>query len=101
VYGAPAINLNPAYTPLNYDALDDVVVWVETPATPTKIQPKPLEIDVAAPPMTVVAGSNDAAWVIRNTGRQRESAFVRNDAGEVVNLGSIERAGKLKLRRTF
>jgi len=96
VYDAPSINVNPAYTRLNYDALEDVVVWVETPAIATKVQPKPVEIDVAAPPMTVVAASNDAGWIIRNTGRQREIAFVRNDFGEVVNLGSIEPGGQIE-----
>ena len=86
-YDMSMIGTGQAYEPVEYAALDDVVVWVELPGEPQASQT--ITIDVARPNAPVkVCGTRDS-WRIENSGGDGLAVYARYESGDVTDLGTV------------
>ena len=86
-YDMSMIGAGQAYEPVEYAALDDVVVWVESPGEPQASQT--ITIDVARPTAPVkVCGTRDS-WQIENSGGEGLAVYARYESGDVTDLGTV------------
>jgi hypothetical protein len=86
-YDMSMIGAGQAYEPVEYAALDDVVVWVEAPGEPQASQT--ITIDLARPSGPVrVCGTRDS-WKIENAGAEGLTIYARYETGDVTDLGAV------------
>ena len=87
IYDMSMVGVGQAYEPVEYAALDDVVVWVESPGEPQASQT--ITMDVARPDATLkVCGTRDA-WKIENSGADGLALYARYESGDVIDLGTV------------
>jgi hypothetical protein len=87
-YAPAQLGLGPEYTTINYAALDEIVVWVQTDA-PIESPAEKLRVDLATSPAALLVAGAGATWQISNSSPQAQSAFIRNDAGEIHDIGPV------------
>jgi hypothetical protein len=86
-YDMSMIGAGRAYEPVEYAALDDVVVWVEIPGESQASQT--ITIDVGRPSTPLkVCGTRDA-WKIENSGAEALAVYARHESGDVSDLGTV------------
>jgi hypothetical protein len=86
-YDMSMIGAGRAYEPVEYAALDDVVVWVEVPGESSASQT--ITIDVGRPSTPLkVCGTRDA-WKIENSGAEGLAVYARYESGDVSDLGTV------------
>jgi hypothetical protein len=97
-YDMSMVGAGRAYEPVEYAALDDVVVWVETsdpsPTTQT------ITIDVGRPNAAVQASGARDSWKIENSGADGLPIYARSEFGEVSDIGTVAPRASVTHQRT-
>ena len=86
-YDTSMIGAGRAYEQVEYEQLDEVVVWVEAPDPSSAAQS--ITLDVARPSTPLVVCGMHDTWQVENSGADPLAVYARFESGQVVDLGTV------------